>query len=108
MEYLPYVYATLVGLAVVGVVIWQIRTGRVRVDSFDSALRAFYDARTLVATYVPAADQLAKLGALKTNHDKLEYVMDMVLKYMKDFDPEALRGIIEGYINQGKAGNAGE
>lgn len=90
-----------VGLVVIGVVVYQVRQGKVVVDSPRSALRAFYEARELVETYVPAADQLFAIGALP-KQERLPYVIRMVMDIVTELDEAQVRGIIEGYIAKQK------
>lgn len=106
LEYLPYLYATILGVVTAGMVFYMIRTDKVEVTDFHSALDAFWKAKELVMTYVPAADQLMKVGVLKTNEEKLNYVMEIVLEYMGDFDPDKLRGIVEWYVSVRKENKA--
>ena len=101
MDYTSIITTILVGVVVIGVVVWRVSKGTVQIDSPDDALRAYWDVLRLVESYVPAADQLFAIGALK-KEDRLEYVLDMVFMYVDKLDIEQVRGIIEGYIARRK------
>ena len=69
-----------VGLVMIGMGVYWIKTGQRQVDSFEDALDTFRDAYRLVETYAPAADQLVKIEAI-AKEDRLDYVLDMIESY---------------------------
>jgi hypothetical protein len=86
-----------VGLMIVGVTAYNVKRGRFYVDGPRTAMDAFYEARTLVETYAPAADQLLAIGALPKD-GRLPYVIRMVMRYVTELDEATVRGIVEGYL----------
>lgn len=91
------ILTVILGLAIIAVGIYQIRTGQSRVYDVPSAFQAYRRAWELVSTYAPAADQLYKIGELPKDQ-RLDYVIGMVLSFMDDLDIEQIRGIVEGYL----------
>lgn len=95
----------LVGLivALAGVVsaaIYIYRKGAT-VESVTDGIRLVWDASRLVEEFAPAADQLVKIGQLKPE-DRRDYVLNLVLQYVDDIDPEAVIGLIESWVAQQK------
>jgi hypothetical protein len=91
-QYLTWI--TLALTVIVGAFAW-FRTRPASVASVvDLVSDAAYTARTLVA----AAEQLASTGKLRTNDDKLNYVMAELARLYPALDTEQLRITIEAAV----------
>jgi hypothetical protein len=101
------VITVVVGLIVVAVTAFQVQQRRYGVDSPRTALDAFYEVRSLVETYAPAADQLFAIGAIP-KEERLPYVLRMVMKFVTELDEATVRGIIEGFLAEQKRQDSGE
>lgn len=97
MDYSSLIYYGVGLLLLAGVIWYRTRTGEAKPDSVSSAVDTFWRVSQLVGTYATAADQLLSIGALK-KEDRLEYVIDMVLKYTDELDIAQIRGIVEAWV----------
>jgi len=93
----------LVGVAIVGLVLYWVRSKRYpgNVDDDVDIFWLFHRATELVETYAPAADQLVKLGELK-KEDRLDYVISIVMSLVEELDWEQVRGIVEAWVAKNK------
>jgi len=90
-----------VGLIMIGMGVYWIKTGQREVLDFSDALDTFRQAGHLVDTYAPAADQLVKIEAI-AKEDRLDYVLDMIESYGIDLDMGQVRGIVEAWVREHK------
>lgn len=87
-------------LGVLGAAVYLVRGGA-KVESVRDGIRLIWDASRLVEEFAPAADQLVKIGQLKPDQRR-DYVLNLVLQYVDDIDPEAVIGLIESWVAQQK------
>ena len=108
MDASSWIVMVVAALAVGGMYTYQVLVLRRPVVQWHEALDTFRDAVALVEKYGPAADQLVAIGKLDKDA-RLGYVTGMVLSYLKDIDPEQVRGIIEWWVaSQKKHGSVVE
>lgn len=93
--------AVIIGLAALGVYVWNVQTGRAKVTDAQSAVDEFDVALEKVSVYAPVADKLLQLGEIAPD-ERLPYVIDMVSPYLEHITTGQLRGIIEWWLLEQK------